>query len=40
MYADAAMSSSQKAESAKIAVLPGQVDNNTLLPQPLAPILP
>lgn len=30
----------KKAESAKIAVLPGQVDNNTLLPQPLAPILP
>ena len=31
----------RKPESpAKIAVVPGQVDNNTLLPQPLAPILP
>ena len=30
----------KKAESAKIAVVPGQVDNNTLLPQPLAPIQP
>jgi hypothetical protein len=26
--------------TAKIAVVPGQVDNNTLLPQPLAPIQP
>lgn len=30
----------KKAESAKIAVVPGQVDNNTLLPQPLAPLQP
>jgi hypothetical protein len=26
--------------TAKIAVVPGQVDNNTLLPQPMAPVLP
>jgi hypothetical protein len=26
--------------AARIAVLPGQVDNNTLLPQPLAPVQP
>jgi hypothetical protein len=26
--------------TARIAVVPGQVDNNTLLPQPLAPVLP
>jgi hypothetical protein len=26
--------------AAKIAVVPGQVDNNTLLPQPMAPVLP
>jgi len=32
---------SKKAEGgAKIAVIPGQVDNNTLLPQPLAPVQP
>lgn len=32
---------SKKAEGgAKIAVIPGQVDNNTLLPQPLAPLHP
>jgi hypothetical protein len=30
----------KKADGAKIAVVPGQVDNNTLLPQPLAPLLP
>lgn len=32
---------SKKADGgAKIAVIPGQVDNNTLLPQPLAPLHP
>jgi hypothetical protein len=30
----------KKPETAKIAVVPGQVHNNTLLPQPQAPILP
>lgn len=30
----------KKAESARIAVVPGRVDNNTLLPQPLAPLQP
>ena len=30
----------KKAPSARIAGIPGQVDNNTLLPQPLAPIQP
>jgi Protein of unknown function (DUF3106) len=30
----------KKAESARIAVVPGQVDHNTLLPQPLAPLQP
>ncbi|HEY0825828.1 MAG TPA: DUF3106 domain-containing protein [Ramlibacter sp.] len=30
----------KKAPSARIAVVPGQVDNNTLLPQPLAPLQP
>jgi hypothetical protein len=29
-----------EANTAKLTVLPGQVDNNTLLPQPLAPIQP
>jgi hypothetical protein len=32
--------SKKQDSAAKIAVIPGQVDNNTLLPQPLAPLQP